>query len=149
MTTNDSSFDEWSPQGPVTELSDDRSWALLDGASFGHLGVSIADQPEIFPVNYHSDGSTVLFRTAEGTKLHELIANSSVVFEVDSQSSDGAWSVTVKGRARVIELLAEVAQADLAPFPDWVPTVPYVYVEIAPRDIHGRQFHRHLMTERS
>jgi nitroimidazol reductase NimA-like FMN-containing flavoprotein (pyridoxamine 5'-phosphate oxidase superfamily) len=136
------SVDEWSPQGPVTELSDEESWLLLDGSSFGRLGVSLDDQPEIFPVNYVADGLSILFRTAEGTKLHDLLANASVVFEADEQTSDAAWSVTVKGRARVLETVSEIEDADQQTLPDWHPTQSFVYVRITPSGIRGRQYRR-------
>lgn len=139
--------DEWSPQGPVTELSAAECWALLDGTSLGRLGVSVDDQPEIFPVDYHADGSSVLFRTAEGTKLHGLLKNHSVVFEADSRIGDAAWSVTVKGTAEVLSSFDEIDHADRRPLPEWQPTKPFVYVRIVPTTITGRRLSRHLRTE--
>jgi nitroimidazol reductase NimA-like FMN-containing flavoprotein (pyridoxamine 5'-phosphate oxidase superfamily) len=136
------SIDEWSPQGPVTELSDEQSWLLLDGSSFGRLGVSLDNQPEIFPVNYAADGASILFRTAEGTKLRDLIANQSVVFEADAQTGDSAWSVTVKGTARVLDTVEDIEVADQQILPDWHPTKPFVYVRIVPSQISGRQYKR-------
>jgi uncharacterized protein len=44
-------------------------WALLRSQEAGRLAVLIADRPEIFPINYVVDHGTVVFRTAEGTKL--------------------------------------------------------------------------------
>jgi nitroimidazol reductase NimA-like FMN-containing flavoprotein (pyridoxamine 5'-phosphate oxidase superfamily) len=142
------SEDEWSPQGPVTEITDAASWALLATSSFGHLGLSVGDRPEIFPVNYATDGGTLLFRTAAGTKLHELVANRFVVFEADAEGPSGTWSVVLKGTAAIVTDAAQSAAADLVAFPAWVPTVPYVYVRITPETIRGRQFERHLRVER-
>jgi hypothetical protein len=139
--------DEWSPQGPVSELSALECWALLDGTTLGRLGVSVGDQPEIFPVDYHADGSTVLFRTAEGTKLHELLENHSVVFEVDSRDGDSAWSVTLKGTAEVLRALVDIDDADRRPLPEWHPTKPFVYVRIVPSTISGRRLSRHFRAE--
>jgi hypothetical protein len=149
MPVNPASYDEWSPKGPVTELSDGASWELLDGSSFGRLGVCLDNQPEIFPVNYHADGATILFRTASGTKLDDLIANSRVVFEADSQSSDGAWSVTVKGTAVVLSEAGDIESADQRPLPDFAPTASFVYVRIAADTIRGRRFNHHLRVERA
>jgi nitroimidazol reductase NimA-like FMN-containing flavoprotein (pyridoxamine 5'-phosphate oxidase superfamily) len=141
------SEDEWSPQGPVTEITDTESWALLQTSSFGHLGLSVDNRPEIFPVNYAADGTTILFRTAAGTKLRSLVANQFVVFEVDAEGTTGTWSVVLKGSAKVLDA-AETATADLVPFPSWIPTVPYVYVRITPETLRGRQFQHHLRAER-
>ncbi|MDQ1527013.1 MAG: uncharacterized protein QOG18_1626 [Microbacteriaceae bacterium] len=142
MSTQQNSVDEWSPQGPVTELSGEQCWLRLDGSSFGRLGVSLDNQPEIFPVDYAADGTSILFRTADGTKLRELVANSSVVFEADAQTADSAWSVTVKGRARVLDGIADIELADQQELPDWHPTRPFLYVRIVPSEIRGRQFKR-------
>ena len=95
MNTDD--FTAQSGEGAVSVLSEADCWQLLDGTSFGRLAVSVGDQPEIFPVNYFADGRTVLFRTAEGTKLLELTINSLVAFETDHYSDTDAWSVVVKG----------------------------------------------------
>jgi uncharacterized protein len=145
---HDVSEDDWSPQGPVTEITDAESWALLESSSLGHLGLSVDDRPEIFPVNYAVDGTTLLFRTAAGTKLHHLVANRFVAFEVDSEGAAGTWSVVLKGTAAALIDAQEIATADLVEFPPWIPTVPYVYVRITPETIRGRQFQHHLRTER-
>jgi nitroimidazol reductase NimA-like FMN-containing flavoprotein (pyridoxamine 5'-phosphate oxidase superfamily) len=149
MPTNAYSFDEWSPQGPVTELSDAAAWDLLNAASFGRLGVSLNNRPEIFPVNYHADGTSILFRTAKGTKLHELIENSHVVFEVDAQQVGDAWSVTAKGTAEVLDEPDAVEAADQRPLPDWIPTAAFVYVKVSVDSIRGRRFSRKVTIERA
>lgn len=141
-------LDGWSPQGPVTELAPAGSWELLKSSSFGRLGLSVDDQPEIFPVNYHSDGTTILFRTAAGTKLHELMLNRSVVFEADARTDHGSWSVVVKGTAAVVDDPDEIAAADRLPLPPWIPTQTFVYVRITATDIHGRRFLRGVEIER-
>lgn len=140
MPTHLNSVDEWTPQGPVTELSDRESWVLLDGSTFGRLGVSLDNQPEIFPVDYVADGASVLFRTAEGTKLHDLLANASVVFEADFRGDSTAWSVVVKGTARVLETVPDIEEADQQQLPEWHPTRPFVYVRIAAASIRGRRY---------
>ena len=145
---HDVSEDGWSPQGPVTEIADTESWALLETSSFGHLGLSVEDRPEIFPVNYAIDGSTLLFRTAAGTKLRDLVENRFVAFEVDSEGPVGTWSVVLKGTASVVTAVEEIAAADLVVFPPWIPTTPYVYVRVTPLSIRGRQFQHHLRVER-
>lgn len=135
-------------EGAVRVLSEDDCWQLLDGAAFGRLAVSVANQPEIFPVNYYADGRTVLFRTAEGTKLLELTINARVAFECDQYTEAEAWSVVVKGRARVIESQTEIHAADQLPLTSWIPTLKYVYVRVEPTEITGRRFDRGPEPER-
>lgn len=139
--------DELSPQGPVTELSDQDSWALLSTCSVGRLGVSVDSRPEIFPVNYCVQGETIVFRSAQGTKLNDLMANPSVAFEADARTGPETWSVVMKGAARVLDDESELRGADLLPFPSWIPTSPYVYVRIDPTEIRGRSFSGHLQAD--
>ena len=134
----------WSPQGPVVELSDLASWQLLASRNFGHLGVTHNDQPEIFPVNYYSDERSILFRTAEGEKLHDLLHNRHVAFEADDDNQDRVWSVVVKGRATVLGSNPILSAQAIGGFPPWVPTEPFVYVTIDPESIRGRLFEHHV-----
>jgi nitroimidazol reductase NimA-like FMN-containing flavoprotein (pyridoxamine 5'-phosphate oxidase superfamily) len=137
-------FDEWSPQGPVEELAESSCWVLLESASFGRLGVSVDGQPQIFPVDFYARRPDILFRTAAGTKRRDISANSQVAFEVDHTGEGDSWSIVINGVARVIDTDAEIAIADRAPLPTWVPTAPYVYVRITPSAIRGRRFVRTL-----
>jgi nitroimidazol reductase NimA-like FMN-containing flavoprotein (pyridoxamine 5'-phosphate oxidase superfamily) len=141
-------FDGWSPQGPVEELSDPSCWELLKLESFGRLAVSVDNQPQIFPVDFYTEGTDILFRTAAGTKLRDLTLNSSVAFEVDLKSKAESWSVVLDGVAREITDEAEIVAADRAPLPAWIPTAPYVYVRITPTSIRGRRFIHSLFGRR-
>lgn len=147
MTSPNHDSEQWSPQGPVTELSDQHCWALLAELNIGRLGVSVNDQPDIFPVNYFVDGASIIFRTAEGTKKSGLLRNRSVVFEADARTDDGAWSVTVKGSAAVVEDESVIPRAAQDALPEWIPTQEFVYVRIAPTEVHGRRFARRVQPE--
>jgi nitroimidazol reductase NimA-like FMN-containing flavoprotein (pyridoxamine 5'-phosphate oxidase superfamily) len=138
--TGSADFDQWSPQGPVEELSEESAWELLRFESFGRLAVADDNRPQIFPVDYCADGTDILFRTSAGTKLGDLIANDTVAFEVDSRSRDESWSVVITGIARVVTGAAEIAAANRAPLPSWIPVATYAYVKIAPSSLHGRRF---------
>ena len=58
---------------PVTVLSEDESWSLLSSMSLGRIVTILGGQPEIFPVNFVTQRRTVLFRTAQGTKLYSAV----------------------------------------------------------------------------
>ncbi|MGV8882337.1 MAG: pyridoxamine 5'-phosphate oxidase family protein [Rhodoglobus sp.] len=133
----------------MSELSDAASWALLSGRNFGHLGLSEDNMPEIYPVNYSVDGHSIVFRTAEGSKLREITHNRHVVFEVDAETEDGVWSVVVKGRALDLDVDPILTDHVLAALPPWTPTEPFVYVRITPDSLRGRQFEHHLPIGRS
>ncbi len=138
---------EWSAQGPVIELSEERCWSLIAGAGVGRLGVSIDDQPEIFPVNYFAEGQTLVFRSADGTKLRSVGPDRRVVFEVDSVGPLHNWSVSVKGTA-VVKDRTYVNRAAEDALPPWNPVSEYTFVEIVPSAISGRQFEHHLSAVR-
>jgi nitroimidazol reductase NimA-like FMN-containing flavoprotein (pyridoxamine 5'-phosphate oxidase superfamily) len=94
-------------------LGPDECWALLRSAAVGRLAISTADEPDIFPINFVVDHGTVVFRTAEGTKLAGSVLGRAVAFEVDGYDAyEGeAWSVVLKGSAREIDHMLEVFEA--------------------------------------
>lgn len=137
---------------PQTEalriLSDDESWERLATEELGRLVTRVGDVLDIFPVNYVVDERTVVFRTAEGSKLFELTVNDEVLFEVDQHTDADAWSVVVRGHARRVDTSAEVARADELPLRPWLPTLKYNYVRIEPTSVSGRAFLRGPEPER-
>ena len=57
------------------------------------------DQVHITPINYVVDKDTLLFRTAEGSKLLGVVMDEDVAFEIDGENGHIAWSVIVRGTA--------------------------------------------------
>jgi uncharacterized protein len=125
---------------PVLELDDEQSWHLLEGTRHGRLVVSVAGEPDIFPVNYVSSNGKLYLRTAPGNKLAQLTINSTVLFEADGILSDEAWSVVLRGKARVLSKSAELAAVEELGLKSWVPTLKDFYVEIDPVSVSGRHF---------
>jgi uncharacterized protein len=124
-------------------LATDACWQLLRSSEVGRLAVSITGHPDIFPLNYVVDGGSVVFRTAEGTKLAASVLGRAVAFEIDGYDRDRgeAWSVVIKGRATEIERMQDVfAALDLPLFP-WHASPKHRFVRIEPFDISGRRFH--------
>lgn len=130
----------WSPQGAVVEISDAASWELLAASTLGRLGVSSGGLPGIYPVNFVSDGGSILFRTANGEKLQRLRENEHVVFEVDGEVDRGAWSVVVTGIAEVLAAEPDAPESGLATLPPWAPIEPYLVVRIRPTAVRGRRW---------
>jgi nitroimidazol reductase NimA-like FMN-containing flavoprotein (pyridoxamine 5'-phosphate oxidase superfamily) len=125
---------------PVRILSPDECWELLLSASFGRLAASVADDIEIFPLNFVAADRRLLFRTAEGTKLLALTVNNRVALESDDIGREDAWSVVVKGIARILDTQAEIDAANALPLRPLIPTLKYIWVEIIPTEITGRRF---------
>jgi nitroimidazol reductase NimA-like FMN-containing flavoprotein (pyridoxamine 5'-phosphate oxidase superfamily) len=133
---------------PVRLLSSEECWELLLSASFGRLAASVADDIEIFPLNFVAADRRLLFRTAEGTKLLALTVNNRVALETDDIGRADAWSVVVKGIARVLDTQAEIDAADALPLRPLIPTLKYIWVEITPTEITGRRFNLEPEPER-
>jgi uncharacterized protein len=129
-----------SADDPVTVLSEDESWSLLSSVSLGRLVTVLGGQPEIFPVNFVIQRGTVLFRTAQGTKLYSAVMGGAVLFEADDHTAVDGWSVIVKGRARLLSANADILDAEDAPLFSWIPTVKPHYVRVIATEITGRRF---------
>lgn len=127
---------------PVVNLSDEQCWERLRTQELGRLVTRVHDVLDIFPVNYVVDGDSVLFRTAQGSKLFELTINDEVLFEVDDHTETDAWSVIVRGRAHPLDTSAEVERADGLGLKPWIPTLKYTYVRVEAASVTGRAFER-------
>jgi nitroimidazol reductase NimA-like FMN-containing flavoprotein (pyridoxamine 5'-phosphate oxidase superfamily) len=115
---------------------------LLRNAEVGRLAVVVGDHPDIFPVNYVVDHGTVMFRTAEGSKLAAVIFGGIVAFEVDGYDAElgEAWSVVVKGHASEVRDLRERVAATSLPLFPWQTDPKPRFVRIVPIEITGRHF---------
>ncbi|MCB0949672.1 MAG: pyridoxamine 5'-phosphate oxidase family protein [Mycobacterium sp.] len=128
------------PDTPVVELTEDQSWHLLSGVSLGRLVTTVGGWTEIFPVNFVVQRRTLLFRTAEGTKLLTSVLNENVVFEADDHNVVEGWSVVVRGTAHLLSSAAEIEDARSAGLYPWVATRKLRFVRITPNSLTGRRF---------
>lgn len=125
---------------PISILSATECWDLVSSRSLGRLVTSVDGQPEIFPVNFVVQHRTILFRTAEGTKLVSAVINNNVLFEVDDHNAVEGWSVIIKGMARTLRTDEEIAEAERGELLTWIATVKQHFVRIRPVSITGRRF---------
>jgi nitroimidazol reductase NimA-like FMN-containing flavoprotein (pyridoxamine 5'-phosphate oxidase superfamily) len=126
----------------IRELTQDACWARLRSVDLGRLAVSVAGKPEIFPVNFVVDHGTVVFRTAEGTKLAAVTIWPAVAFEADGHDSDTgeAWSVVLQGTATELTGLYELLDADeLALRPEHAAPKSR-FIRVLPDKVSGRCF---------
>jgi hypothetical protein len=63
-----------------------------------------------------------------------------VLLETDGILSDEAWSVVLRGKARVLSNSAELAAVEELGLQTWVPTLKDFYVEVVPTSVSGRHF---------
>lgn len=125
---------------PVTVLDEREAWNLLSSIPLGRLVTYFGAQLEIFPVNYVVQNGTVLFRTAEGTKLFTTVMNEKVLFEADDHTADEGWSVIVRGTARMLNSAEEIREAEQAGLMPWVPTEKLRFVRVTATEISARRF---------
>jgi hypothetical protein len=126
----------------VEVLQPPACWSLLRGAQVGRLAVVVDGEPEIFPVNFVDDHGTIVFRTAEGTKLAASVQHQAVAFEVDGYDpgAGSAWSVVVKGRGAEVAAGEEVLDVLRLPLFPWHAAPKPRFVRIEPVEITGRRF---------
>lgn len=116
--------------------------SLLAQTVIGRIAFVADGDVVIFPVNYRYKNHTIIFRTADGTKLDVAANRQPVAFEIDGYDTDAktGWSVLVKGIARYVmddETESELEDLDLRP---WAPlTQVRRWVTISPEEITGRK----------
>lgn len=150
------------PEGMI-ELTPIESWDLMrecvvTRGGVGRIAVSIMNHPDIFPVNYavldgdpeqnpeqnpeQTGGPSVVFRTAEGTKLAAAVLGVAVAFEIDGYDpvAGEAWSVVVKGEASEIDQSLGRFDVDSVPLFPWNAAPKHRLVRIQTSEISGRRF---------
>lgn len=124
---------------PPRTMSHEECWQALREHEFGRLAFHLLGEVHITPLNYAVDGQTVLFRTAQGNKLLGVVMHGPVALEIDELTDDEAWSVVIRGSARVLEG-EEAYRSESLPLRPWVGDDKEVVVEIAPVEVSGRRF---------
>lgn len=117
-------------------------WRYLRSSSVGRLALIGSSGPEVFPVNYLPEDGTLIFRTAQGSKMDALLEGERVALEADGLNSYGtiAWSVVVKGSPEPVSLDdPSQATADRAITP-WEPGIKEYLFRITPTELSGRRF---------
>ena len=125
-------------------LSVRECWELLRDEEYGRLALSAADGPDIYPINAFIDHATLVFRTAEGTKLDTIRADHRVAFEVDGydKSRRIAWSVVIRGIAEEVSGRHDAVEAVELGVTPWQHGPKPAFVRITPVSVAGRRFER-------
>jgi len=120
-------------------MTTEECWEMLRAQEFGRAAFHLGSEVHLTPINYAAEHDTLLFRTAEGSKLLAVEMNPDVAFEIDEFDEHHARSVIVRGIARHLGEDEEHRAENVALRP-WVPTLKYDVVEIRPTEITGRRF---------
>jgi len=98
----------------LIELDRDECLRLLAAGGVGRVAVNSPGWPPLIrPVVYVFDVSTrsVVFRSAEGSKLTSLLRSERVAFEIDGLNpGGGGWSVIVVGPVEEVTGAGELAR---------------------------------------
>jgi uncharacterized protein len=126
-------------------LSEHQCHELLASRDVGRIAFRVGDETEIFPVNYATDGVIVVFRTAPGTKLAQVMA-SRVTFEIDEwdAAAQVGWSVVLKGVAQEVTEGTDPFSTTLRSrkVEPLAPGEHDHWIAIYPSEISGRRFRR-------
>lgn len=125
----------------MSDLSERDCWELLAKARYGRLAYHLAGEVHIVPINYLTQTATrsLIFRTAEGSKLLGVVMDHDVAFEIDDVVGEAAWSVVARGRATLLEGDAVRATEDL-PLITWVGEHKHHVVSVEVTEVTGRRF---------
>ena len=132
------------PTGEMLNLSRAECLRLLAASRFGRLAVALSDGvPVIRPVNYVFDqpSQAVVFRTADGSKLHSVLLAGEAAFEIDGvdEGSRTGWSVIIHGVAEEVTNQTEIRRLDALGATPWAPGRKRHWVRIRARTVTGRQ----------
>ena len=128
----------------VEHLSQHECWELLAGAGVGRIGVLVDSAPEIYPLNFVVDGTSLVFRTESGSKLRGLDRNPTVCFEADGfdLATRKGWSVLVKGRAEDVVASEQLHRLRQLPLEYWgIGDKPH-WIRVVPSEVTGRRIDR-------
>ena len=126
---------------PIEVITEAECWRLLAEHTVGRLAVSIANRPDIFPVNYVLDDGTVVIRTAPGLKLAASSLGVGVAFEVDAfdEAAHVGWSVVVSGHAVEIDDDSERVNIERLGIDPWAAGSKTRYLRVIPEQVTGRR----------
>jgi hypothetical protein len=125
----------------VGDLDEHQCWEFLRAATVGRLAITISGRPEIFPINFVVDHGTIVFRSAAGTKVSGLHADTSAAFEVDGLGPDDstAWSVVIHGQLESVPS-SDPVTTDVLPLYPLHGGAKSQFVRVVPDAITGRWF---------
>jgi nitroimidazol reductase NimA-like FMN-containing flavoprotein (pyridoxamine 5'-phosphate oxidase superfamily) len=96
----------------VEDMAPAEMHALLQRASFGHLGCSREGRPYVVPMHFAYDGKELYFFTTEGMKTQFIEVNPKVCLQVEEVTDSSHWrSVMVIGQAERLTNAAETGRA--------------------------------------
>jgi hypothetical protein len=125
----------------MDDLVEEVCWRLASSASVGRIGF-VGTELHILPVNIAVLWHSVVFRTAEGSRLDALGPDTPVLVEIDhlDESRRTGWSVVVRGLVeRLDHSLQAVVGGTVHP---WAEGDRDRWLRVRPTSITGRAISR-------
>lgn len=136
---------------PLERLSESECWTLLRTVAVGRLATPTTHGGvDVFPINHVVDQGSIVFRTALGTKLTNVLEANEVAFEADNaafslheqaERLDDPWSVVVHGSAQLINQSTELFDSFELKVRPWHESDKPYFVRLTPTGVSGRRFH--------
>ena len=122
-------------------MEETECWDLLAERRVGRVAVSIANKPDIFPVNYKLDNKAIYIYTVPGTKLAGAVLGRAVAFEIDDldEATRQGWSVVIHGVATEVEKLEDILHAETLGITTWTDSPKFRFLRITVDEITGRR----------
>jgi uncharacterized protein len=133
------------PTSALVQCSREECLDLLARSSIGRVVVPIGvnSQPVIRPVNFVFDAvsQSVIFRSAEGSKLYALLHSTRAWFEVDDIDVAGrsGWSVIIEGVTEPVRDAIELRRLQRLGLHSWVAGPDSRWIRIRARTVSGRR----------
>ncbi len=124
---------------PITRLDAAECWPLLLRSGVGALATVADGRPDVFPINYLVDGHTLLFRSAPGTKVDELVASPHAAFVAQGQDATGHWSIVMRGQVAILTDQVDVIGSGALELVSWAPGAKRVFLRLTPESVEGRR----------
>lgn len=133
----------------LIRLEDQDCWRFLTRHSIGRVALVWFGSPEVFPVNYVVDDTSVVFRTGPGTKLARAEDGAEAAFEVDDayEVLETGASVIIHGVLRAVTAPEERARLEKLGLRSWAPGNVDHFVRVMAQRVTGRRIPVHTFAD--
>ena len=122
-------------------LLPEQCFAFMASVPIGRVVYTDQALPAVMPMNFVLDRDMVTIHTGSGSALSAAIRNAVVAFQTDDFDpvTMTGWSVTITGRARLVDDPREAAHLMRLPLRPWVHAMNGQYIRIPCWNVTGQR----------